>query len=74
VTIISPVGYANPFPVEISLDDAIPVLRHLGARVDVILPDETSRAAIGNHVLDADSRTPAANAGRAQGRALKLGM
>jgi NTE family protein len=72
VTIISPVGYANPFPVEISLDDAIPMLRHLGARVDVILPDETSRAAIGSHVLDAHSRIPAAKAGRAQGRALEL--
>jgi NTE family protein len=73
VTIISPVGYADPFPVEVSLSDAILMLRHLGARVDVIQPDETSRAAIGNRVLDADSRTPAAKAGRAQGRAIELG-
>jgi NTE family protein len=73
VTIISPIGDADPFPVEVSLSDAIPELRRLGARVDLIPPDETSRAAIGNRVLDADSRTPAAKAGRTQGRALELG-
>jgi NTE family protein len=72
VTIISPLGSTDPFPVEVSLNDAIAMLRHVGARVDVILPDETSRAAIGSHPLAADSRTPAAEAGRTQGRSLEL--
>jgi NTE family protein len=73
VTIVSPVGSADPFPVEFSLDEAIAQLRAEGARVDVIVPDEKSRAAIGNHPLDADNRIPAAEAGRAQGRVIELG-
>jgi len=73
VTVISPVGSADPFPVEFLLEDAVAELRKRGARVDVILPDVTSRAAIGDHPLDPDSRIPAADAGRAQGRAVELG-
>jgi NTE family protein len=40
--------------------------------VNVIEPDEASRAAIGTNPLDPETRTPAAKAGRAQGQALTL--
>jgi NTE family protein len=73
VTIISPVGSADPFPVVLSLDEQVARLRYDGTRVDLIVPDEASRAAIGNTPLDLDGRAPAATAGRAQGRALQLG-
>jgi NTE family protein len=72
VTIISPVGSVNPFPVEFPLDEEIAKLRHDGAQVDLIVPDGPSRAAIGDHPLDVDSRIPAADAGRGQGRTVNL--
>jgi NTE family protein len=40
-----------------------------GGRVEVIVPDEASRAAFGTDPLDPSTRTPSANAGLAQGRA-----
>ena len=39
-----------------------------GGRVEVIAPDEASRAAAGADPLDPSTRTPSANAGLAQGR------
>lgn len=41
-----------------------------GGRVEVIVPDEASRAAFGTDPLDPSTRTPAAKAGLAQGTAL----
>jgi NTE family protein len=73
VTVVSPVGSANPFPVEFPLNEEIAKLRQDGAQVDLIVPDKPSRAAIGDHPLDIDSRIPAAEAGRAQGRTVGLG-
>jgi NTE family protein len=72
VTVVSPVGSVEPFPVEFPLDTEIAKLRSNGTRVDLIVPDAASRAAIGDHPLDIDSRIPAAQAGRAQGRTAKL--
>jgi NTE family protein len=43
-----------------------------GAEVAVITPDEASEAAAGDNPLDPSTRTPAAEAGRAQGAALTL--
>jgi len=44
-------------------------LRSAGSQVTVIVPDEASAAAIGANPLDPGTRTPAALAGRDQGRA-----
>ncbi|GHI02582.1 hypothetical protein [Streptomyces cellostaticus] len=40
--------------------------------VVVVTPDGASQAAIGDNALDPATRRPAAEAGRAQGRGLKL--
>ncbi|MBL1074943.1 patatin-like phospholipase family protein [Nocardia sp. 2] len=48
------------------LDDQIAELRSTGSRVELITPDEASLAAFGTDPLDPTSRTPAAEAGRAQ--------
>jgi NTE family protein len=47
-------------------------LRAAGAEVALITPDEASKAAVGENPLDPDTRTPAAEAGRAQGVALTV--
>ena len=54
------------------LAQTIDELRAGGADVAIIEPDEASLAAIGANPLDPSTRTPAAEAGRAQGRALQL--
>jgi hypothetical protein len=54
------------------LAQTIDELRAGGAEVAVIEPDEASLAAIGANPLDPSTRTPAAEAGRAQGRALQI--
>jgi NTE family protein len=43
-------------------------LRQQGSRVEVITPDEDSRAAMGTNQMDPTTRVPAARAGFAQGR------
>ena len=50
------------------LPGAIARLRASGSQVTVIQPDAPSREAIGANPLDPQTRTPAAIAGRAQGR------
>ncbi|WP_312032875.1 patatin-like phospholipase family protein [Actinomadura latina] len=45
-----------------------------GGRVEVIGPDEASRAAFGADPLDPSTRTPSANAGLAQGKAAAAGI
>ena len=52
-----------------SLRAAVGQLRDGGAEVTVIVPDVASVAAVGANPLDPSSRTPAAQAGRAQGQA-----
>jgi NTE family protein len=54
-----------------SLDSAVATLEKLGARVEIVSPDESSRnafASVGGNLLDPAVREPAARAGRAQGR------
>ncbi|MFH8337604.1 patatin-like phospholipase family protein [Streptomyces sp. AM6-12] len=72
VLVLVPLGPAEPLPSDHPLDETIAALRAGGAEVLVIAPDEASATAIGPNPLDPATRTPAAQAGRAQGRALKL--
>jgi NTE family protein len=72
VLMIVPLGRVELFPTEKPLAQTIDELRAEGAEVAVIEPDEASLAAIGANPLDPSTRTPAAEAGRAQGRALQL--
>jgi hypothetical protein len=51
---------------------AVEELRTAGAEVAIVEPDEASMAAIGTNPLDPSTRKPAAEAGRAQGRGLKI--
>ncbi|BBB00158.1 hypothetical protein RVR_7098 [Actinacidiphila reveromycinica] len=68
VLVVVPLGEAELFPTETPLRKAVADLRAAGAEVAVVAPDEASRAAIGVNPLDPDTRRPAAEAGRAQGR------
>ena len=54
------------------LDEQVAALRHDGAAVTVLRPDDAARAAIGDDPLDPDARAPAALAGERQGRALAV--
>jgi NTE family protein len=72
VTVVSPLGVDAPLPMEKPLLEVLDDLRAAGAEVALITPDEASIAAIGENPLDPATRTPAAEAGRAQGAALTL--
>lgn len=72
VLVIVPLGNVELFPTDKPLDQAVDELRAAGAEVAIIAPDEASRAAIGANPLDPSTRKPAAEAGRAQGRGLKI--
>ena len=65
--IVSPLGYDSPLPL-LPLREVV-TLRDSGSAVTVLTPDAASAAAIGDNPLDPATRTPAAQAGRAQGRA-----
>jgi NTE family protein len=69
ITVISPMGMDAAIPTLLPLRDALAALSAGGASVTVLWPDEASAAAIGTNALDPATRTPAATAGRAQGRA-----
>jgi NTE family protein len=73
ITVVAPLGMESPLPAEKPLLTVLDELRAAGAEVALITPDEASVAAIGQNPLDPATRTPAAEAGRAQGAALKLG-
>ncbi|MEV6879016.1 patatin-like phospholipase family protein [Amycolatopsis sp. NPDC051128] len=73
ITVVAPLGLDSPLPAEKPLLTVLDELRAAGAEVALITPDEASVAAIGQNPLDPSTRTPAAEAGRAQGAALKLG-
>ena len=66
---ISPLGFDSPLPSPLRLRDVAARLRAEGSQVAVIQPDAASAAAIGTNALDPATRTPAALAGREQGRA-----
>lgn len=68
IVILSPLGYDSPLPL-MPLREVVATLRDSGSAVTVLTPDAASAAAIGSNPLDPSTRTPAAEAGRAQGRA-----
>ncbi|MEU9477497.1 patatin-like phospholipase family protein [Streptomyces sp. NPDC048191] len=72
VLVIVPLGATEPFPSEQPLERSVEELRARGAEVVVLAPDEASASAIGDNPLDPATRVPAAEAGRAQGRTVKL--
>ncbi|WP_328645694.1 patatin-like phospholipase family protein [Amycolatopsis sp. NBC_00348] len=72
VTVVAPMGLESPLPGEKALLTVLEDLRKAGAEIAVISPDEASVAAIGQNPLDPSTRTPAAEAGHAQGAALTL--
>lgn len=72
VLVIVPMGQASLLPSEKPLAQILDQLRADGSEVAVVEPDEESRLAIGVNALDPSTRAPAAEAGRAQGRALKI--
>ncbi|SFW50723.1 patatin-like phospholipase family protein [Amycolatopsis australiensis] len=72
ITVVSPLGDSAPLPAEKPLSEVLADLRAAGAEVALVTPDEASLAAIGQNPLDPSTRTPAAEAGRAQGAALTL--
>jgi NTE family protein len=72
VLVIVPLGTAELFPREKSLAQAVEELRAGGAEVAIVEPDEASRAAMGANPLDPTTRKPAVEAGRAQGRRVKI--
>ncbi|MFD0690979.1 patatin-like phospholipase family protein [Actinomadura fibrosa] len=53
-----------------TLDEEVAAVTAKGGRVEVVRPDEASVAAAGADPLDPATRTPAAEAGRAQGRSI----
>jgi NTE family protein len=69
IVVISPLGIDSPIPTSLPLREVVAALSAGGASVTVISPDAASVAAIGINALDPATRTPAATAGRAQGRA-----
>ena len=72
VLVIVPLGTVEPFPREKPLAQAVEELRAGGADVAIIEPDAASRVAIGANPLDPSTRKPTAEAGRAQGRRVKI--
>lgn len=72
VLLLVPMGAVEPFPSDTPLEQTVARLRAEGAEVAVIEPDEASKTAIGPNPLDPATRGPAAEAGRAQGRALTI--
>jgi NTE family protein len=69
IVVVSPFGLDSPMPSPLPLRDVVARLADGGARVTVLSPDAASTAAIGANPLDPATRTPAAQAGRRQGRA-----
>lgn len=71
VVVVSPLGSAGAtLPGGAGLAGQVETLRRDGARVRVIAPDDAARGAMGRNPLSPDTRVPAAEAGRAQGRAV----
>jgi NTE family protein len=69
IVILSPLGVDSPLPTPMPLREVVASLREGGAQVTVVSPDDASRPFIGANPLDPAVRAPAAEAGRAQGRA-----
>lgn len=69
IVVVSPLGYDSPVPSPMPLREVVAQLRGRGSEVTVVVPDQASAAAMGTNPLDPGTRIPAAEAGRAQGRA-----
>ncbi len=69
IVVISPLGFDSPIQSPTPLRDVIAQLRARGSEVTALVPDQASAAAFGANPLDPGTRIPAAEAGRAQGRA-----
>jgi NTE family protein len=69
IVVLSPLGFDSPLPSPMPLRAVVGQLRAAGSAVTVITPDDASVAAMGANPLDPGTRVPAAEAGRAQGRA-----
>lgn len=67
VVVLAPLGYSEGNPVSGHLRAEVDRLREGGSLVEVIVPDEESLLGMGENVLDPAHRTPAAEAGLAQG-------
>jgi NTE family protein len=72
VTVLVPLGNVELFPTDTPLDRAVAGLRAAGAEVALIAPDQASITAVGANPLDPSTRGAAAEAGRAQGRSMKI--
>jgi NTE family protein len=72
VLVLAPLGGIQLVPTDKPLAQAVEELRAGGAEVAVLAPDEASLGAIGPNPLDPSTRRPTAEAGRAQGRGLKI--
>ncbi|WP_313545387.1 patatin-like phospholipase family protein [Leifsonia aquatica] len=72
VLVLSPFGGRTRHPLEWGMQLAAQVeeLRAAGCLVETVFPDEASRAAFGDNMMDLSTRVPAARAGADQGRAL----
>jgi NTE family protein len=71
IMVVSPLGMNPEVPSPMPLGEVVAELRRSGSDVTVISPDEASAAAFGTNPLDPGTRTPAAEAGRSQGRAFR---
>jgi NTE family protein len=69
IVVISPLGFDSSIKSPMPLRDVAGQLRERGSEVIVLVPDQPSAAAMGANPLDPATRGPAAEAGRAQGRA-----
>ena len=69
IAVISPIGFDSLIPSSLPLREVVAKLRADGSAVTAIVPDAASAEAIGTNALDPATRTPAATAGLAQGRA-----
>jgi NTE family protein len=72
VLVLSPLGGRSLAPPDWDMHLAAQVdeLRRGGSRVETILPDDNSREAFGDNMMDPSTRPPAARAGYDQGRAV----
>ncbi|MEO7006117.1 MAG: patatin-like phospholipase family protein [Terrimesophilobacter sp.] len=72
VLVLSPFGGRTRHPLDwgMQLSAQVNELRAGGSRVETIFPDNDSRTAFGDNMMDLSTRQPAARAGYNQGRAL----
>lgn len=70
VLVLAPLGYSDTNPVSGHLRAEVHALQRAGTLVQAVVPDDASRKAIGDNVLDPAFRQPSAESGLAQGMRL----